>query len=167
MGPTFENDVDLILPNLWLGNWRSAMNINFLKRYNIKYIVNVTTEIPCAFAGTGPGTGTRVRYYHLKINRKRCENNLSFSPQQMDLKIDQAADFIRNGLLQNKGVLVHCHKGHHRSASIVLAYLIKYHGTSFTKGIGYIQSHRPSTFTRPACMVDYVYRYIGYLLRLQ
>lgn len=138
-----ENDADLIVPNLWLGNHKSAFNRAFLKKYKIKYIVNVTTEIPCHFQD--------ITYFHLQVDRKNCQTSLNH--------INQAVDFIRNGLNKNQGVLVHCRNGHHRSASIVLAYLIKYRGLNFNHGINYIKSIRPQTFKRDACMVNNVYQY--------
>jgi protein-tyrosine phosphatase len=138
-----ENDADMILPNLWLGNYKSALNHSFLKKYKIKYIVNVTTEIPCTLHD--------ISYLHLHVDRKNCQISLNH--------INQAVDYIRNGLNAHEGVLVHCRKGHHRSASIVLAYLIKYHGFCFNHGINYIKSIRTNTFKRDTCMVNNVYQY--------
>lgn len=145
-----EHDADLILPNLWLGNYKVAVDRNFLEKYNIQYIVNVTTEIPSVFPG--------LNYFNLRVDRKFCG-------AKMNMMIDQAVDFIQMGLNRNCGVLVHCRKGHHRSASIVLAYLIKYKATSFEDGLKYIRYLRPTTFKRSACMVVHAHHY--YLWRKQ
>jgi len=146
-----ETDADLILPNLWLGNYKVALNSRFLQKYHIRYIVNITTDIPCI--------DPKINYFKLRVERHdSC--NIYMNPI-----IDQIVDFIHKGLRSGYGVLVHCKKGHHRSASIILAYLIKYHDLSFIEGLNYIRRVRPGTLKRPACMVLNVYSY--YLEKLK
>ena len=41
-----ESNADQILPNLWLGNALAAKNIRFLEENDIKYIINVSCDIP-------------------------------------------------------------------------------------------------------------------------
>ena len=40
-----EKDANEILPNIWLGNYKAAHNANFIYKFNIKYIINVTPDI--------------------------------------------------------------------------------------------------------------------------
>ena len=40
------NDVDEIVPNLWLGNADSALNVDFLLKNDINVIVNCTKNKP-------------------------------------------------------------------------------------------------------------------------
>ena len=35
-----------IIPNLWLGNIKSAQNNNFFEKYNIQIVLNCSTDIP-------------------------------------------------------------------------------------------------------------------------
>ena len=37
-----ENDMDMIIDNLWLGNYKAAYNKKELDKHNIKYIINIT-----------------------------------------------------------------------------------------------------------------------------
>lgn len=54
---------------------------------------------------------------------------------------DEAADYIHDHLRKGN-VLVHCYAGISRSASIVIAYLIKYHGFSTERALKTIQQSR-------------------------
>ena len=36
-----EDDVTEIVPNLWLGNYKSSINKSFIKKNNIKFILRI------------------------------------------------------------------------------------------------------------------------------
>jgi len=144
-----EHGVDLIIPNLWLGNHKAALDENFIKSSNIKYIVNVTDGINCPFSF--------VTYYHIPIKDKRmCSGE---SKSAMFEYIDSAIEFIRKGLQENVGVLVHCRKGHHRSANIVLIFLMKYLGIGYIPGAIYINNIRPFALKRNTCVNKWIVNY--------
>lgn len=144
-----ENDADLIIPNLWLGNKKAALNKSFITSANIKYIVNVTDGIHCPF--------TDITYYHIPIKDKRmCDKK---SREVMFRYIDNALDFILKGLQENVGVLVHCRKGHHRSANIVLMFLMKYLNVGYIPGTIYINSIRPYALKRNTCVNKWIINY--------
>jgi hypothetical protein len=144
-----ENDVDLIIPNLWLGNKHAALDKNFIQKNNIKYIINVTDGIHCPFHD--------IIYYHIPIKDKRmCD------PKSMDVMyeyIDTALEYILKGLRENVGVLVHCRKGHHRSANIVLIFLMKYLKIGYIHGMMIINNIRPYALRRNTCVNKWI---IGY-----
>ena len=52
-------------------------------------------------------------------------------------------DFIQNCKLENKRCLVHCKSGKSRSASIVLAYLIKSISMTYEEGLNFLRTIRP------------------------
>jgi hypothetical protein len=144
-----ENDVDLIIPNLWLGNKKAALDESFINSSNIKYIVNVTDGIHCPFH--------YITYYHIPIkDKKMCESK---SRNTMYIYIDYAMDFILNGLRENVGVLVHCRKGHHRSANIVLIFLMKYLNIGYIPGTIYINNIRPYALKRNTCVNKWIINY--------
>lgn len=147
-----EHDADLIIPNLWLGNYKSALDINFINKHHIKYIINITPEIPCVFK--------HVTYIRLPIcDKVVCDN------MDMNNIIDHIVKVIYYGISHGAGVLVHCRRGHHRSASIVLSFLMRYMKMTFQQGIHYIKSRRCETFKRNTCMVSHAYFYYNYLKR--
>ena len=146
-----ENSADEIIPNLWLGNSMSALNWVFVCKNKIQYIVNITNDVPCIF--------NCVKYLQWAIRDQ------DICGKCLDLVeiIDRIVDFIHYGLRQNMGVLVHCKEGHHRSASMIMAYLIKYHSFSYHQSRQYIRSKRPSALKRTTCVMDGVQSY--YLLK--
>lgn len=150
-----ENDVDLIIPNLWLGNKKAALDETFIKTSNIKYIVNVTDGINCPFSF--------ITYYHIPIKDKRmCHTR---SREAMYTYITNALDFILKGLQEGAGVLVHCRKGHHRSANIVLIFLMKYLKIGYIPGIIYINNIRPFALKRNTCVNKWVINYYSKYLK--
>lgn len=143
-----EHDVDQIIPNLWLGNYIAALNKTFLDNHNIKYILNVTPDISCPFSDK--------IYMRISIHDKSsyvCYN------EDMQNVIDNSLKFILNALQQNVGVLVHCRKGHHRSAGIVMAFLMKYLNMSYLHSMTYINSIRPYALVRKTCIGNQIYKY--------
>jgi protein-tyrosine phosphatase len=57
------------------------------------------------------------------------------------------------------GILVHCKKGHHRSSSIVTAYLIKDTDYTYEEAIIKINKLRPLAMRRYTCMSYQVYKF--------
>ena len=83
-----ENDCDLIIPNLWLGNKYSALDENFIRSSNIKYVINVTDGIHSPFPF--------ITYYHIPIkDKKMCDSQ---SREVMYTYIDTAINIILKGL---------------------------------------------------------------------
>lgn len=137
-----EKDVSEILPNLWLGNYKAALSQKFINKHNIECIINLTTNIPNVF--------DRIDYLHIPIKDKE----LFFENSEQLIKIyDIATKFIHDSLHDNKKILVHCKRGHHRSASIVAAYLIKYCGIAYSNATNYIHSMRKCALTRNTYMM--------------
>lgn len=146
----YENDADKIIKNLWLGNYHSALNLDFLTKHNIKVIINITNDIPCRFE--------HMNYIHWKVyDQMVCQR------RDMINIIDDIVDHIYIALKHNHGVLVHCKNGHHRSASIIMAFLMRYFGLNFGQSMQYIKSIRPYALNRNTCMVGIVYYYYLHL----
>jgi hypothetical protein len=144
-----ENDVDLIIPNLWLGNKQAALDEDFIKNNNIKHVVNVTDGIHCPFSF--------VTYLHIPIkDKKMCDIQ---SKDAMIQYIDVAMKFILRALQNNEGVLVHCRKGHHRSANIVVIFLMKYLKFGYIPSIIYINNIRPYALRRKTCINKWLLNY--------
>jgi hypothetical protein len=132
-----------------LGNKKAALDESFIRSANIKYVVNVTDGIHCPF--------TFITYYHVPIkDKKMCDPQ---SREVMYKYIDTALDFILKGLQENIGVLVHCRKGHHRSANIVLIFLMKYLGIGYIPGLIYINNIRPYSLKRNTCVNKWIMNY--------
>ena len=135
-----EADATMILNNIWLGNCISAHDYRFIRGKKIKYIINATDDISNKF----PSNVTYINFF--LHDDDACKLNF------MD-EINYCADIIHKAVSENSTILIHCKRGHHRSASIVAYYLMKYHNMTLMDAIYLIKSLRPTTFMRMTCMV--------------
>lgn len=137
-----ENNMDHICNQIWLGNKESALDHNNLIVHNIKYVLNCTPDIPCPFKD--------IIYYRVPIHDKEiCD--VSFSKKIFEY-IFNSFKFIDTALKNNKGVLVHCKKGHHRSANIILFYLVYKYNIGFIYALMMINNIRPKALVRNTCI---------------
>ncbi|XP_039748819.1 dual specificity protein phosphatase Mpk3 isoform X1 [Pararge aegeria] len=104
-----------ILPNLYLGNSTNSEDCEALARHNIKYILNVTPDLPNTFEADGCG----ISYLKIPIADHWSQNLAVYFPQ--------AIRFIEEAMTARCGVLVHCVAGVSRSVTVTLAYLMQRH----------------------------------------
>lgn len=110
-----------IIPGIWLGNESASADLNFLKTLNINCIVNATDRIPCKFYKQG------INYYQIPVGDPGPTSDLDQPDNALMLKhIPQVLLYIDNNRKKNKNILIHCHAGIQRSATVVLLYLIKH-----------------------------------------
>ncbi|XP_060912300.1 uncharacterized protein si:dkey-175m17.7 [Labrus mixtus] len=130
MTPDAENAVvSAILPFLFLGNERDAQDLDLLMRLNIGYVVNVTTHLPLYHVNSG-----------LRYKRLPATDN---SKQNLRQYFEEVFEFIEEAYQSGQGVLVHCQAGVSRSATIVIAYLMKHTLMTMTDAYKYVRSRRP------------------------
>uniref|UniRef100_A0A673AVL3 protein-tyrosine-phosphatase n=1 Tax=Sphaeramia orbicularis TaxID=375764 RepID=A0A673AVL3_9TELE len=130
MTPDAENAVvSPILPFLFLGNERDAQDLDLLLRLNIGYVVNVTTHLPLYHQNSG-----------LRYKRLPATDN---SKQNLRQYFEEVFEFIEEAYQSGQGVLVHCQAGVSRSATIVIAYLMKHTLMTMTDAYKYVRSRRP------------------------
>ncbi|KAJ8367301.1 hypothetical protein AAFF_G00321110 [Aldrovandia affinis] len=131
MTPDIENAVlSPILPFLFLGNERDAQDLELLLRLNITFVVNVTTHLPLYHLATG-----LVRYKRLPATDS--------SKQNLRQYFEEVFEFIEEAHQSGQGVLVHCQAGVSRSATIVIAYLMKHTLMTMMDSYKYVRSRRP------------------------
>ena len=126
----YLNDVfeaNQIIDNLWLGGISSVCNKESLQERNIQLIVTAVYGSSAAYP------------YDFKYSRSPLKDieNEDILPE-----IEKLLPEIHKELTEQKGVLVSCVKGRSRSASIVAAYLIKYHKMTSNQAIEFIRSKR-------------------------
>jgi hypothetical protein len=122
---TFE--ASEIIKNLWVGAISSASNRKNMKSHNIKMVV------PAHVGGCA--------LYPFDFEYRLVEL-LDIQSENIIDKFEVILPQIHDVITQNKGVLVHCMMGASRSASIVTAYLIKYHNLTAEKAIKYMKKKR-------------------------
>lgn len=136
-------NVTEIIPNLWLGDYNSALHTNFLKRNNIHLVVNCTTHINSL-------TNADTLALTLPILDQPITNLEQKDAKIWKDNIQNIVNIIHMFLDDNIGVLIHCHRGVQRSASVLAAYLI-YIGKgkiSPKMAMAIILKRRPIAFNR-------------------
>lgn len=140
-----EPDGNLVFKNVWLGNKFLAHDYDFVTREKINHIINITDDTDNKFPF--------IDYTNLPIrDETACSYDLYSSMEKI---VDSMHDSINN----NKPILVHCKRGHHRSASVIALYLMKYYNMSLVDAIKFIKQKRPLAFRRMTCMVDTLIKY--------
>ncbi|XP_041037920.1 dual specificity protein phosphatase 10-like isoform X2 [Carcharodon carcharias] len=128
--PDVENaELSPIVPFLYLGNERDAQDLAKMRQLNVGYVINVTTHLPLYHAQVG-----NVRYKRLPATDN--------SKQNLRQYFEEAFEFIE-AHLSGKGVLIHCQAGVSRSATLVIAYLMKHTLMTMTDAYKYVKGKRP------------------------
>ena len=127
-----ETNYNQITKNIWIGNYISAYDNNFLQKNNIKNIINVTPDISNKF--------NKIKYLTIPIKNDELYGHILQSYSYEILK------FIDNAIQRNENVLVHCKKGHTRSATVVAYYLVNRYNMNLDDAKKYIKNIRPTTF---------------------
>ncbi|KAF2986529.1 hypothetical protein EK904_010300 [Melospiza melodia maxima] len=101
-----------ILPYLYLGCAKDSTNLDVLGKYGIKYILNVTPNLPNMFEHDG-----EFKYKQIPISDHWSQNLSQFFPE--------AIAFIDEARSKKCGILVHCLAGISRSVTVTVAYLMQ------------------------------------------
>ena len=120
-----------IEPRLYLGNAAAAADLGKLRALRINYIVNATSNLPNHWEGRG------LEYLSVPV-----EDSLA---SDLGKYLDTAAIFIARALSDpyaSDAVLVHCQQGVSRSATIVLAFLMRERGMSLDAAIAWLHKRR-------------------------
>ena len=129
----FIDDANLILPGLWLGNGKSSMNEDFLKKNKITTVFNCTKDLP----------------FHSSI-RKRYRVPVHDNLKEEEIRNMELWSFeiVYKLTKEHKqgNVLVHCYAGMQRSAAVVAMYLIANKNMKCNESITYIKSKRSIAF---------------------
>jgi protein-tyrosine phosphatase len=145
-----EKDANEVIPHLWLGSYKAAINKNFLKEYKIKYIVTVMDNFDKSLRFEN------ILYLSIPIvdSETRSKNMIEI--------FELLNDFIFRVLCKKENILVHCKRGHHRSAVIVASFLLKYL-IDYRSAVIYINSLRPKALRRDTEMSKWLFKYYLYL----
>jgi dual specificity MAP kinase phosphatase len=117
-----------IIDNLYLGDEFDSQNRESFSALNIKAVINVTPDLPNSFEDEG------VVYLRLPITDSMNEDISKF--------FQTTWEFIETHI-KNGSVLVHCRAGISRSATIVIAYLMKKQRTDCHSTLEFVRNSRP------------------------
>lgn len=102
-----------IIPNLWIGNYKAALDKDYLQKNNIKLIINLSKDI---------------EFTDLDIEKHRVfisDNRSMESDIGMITEIPKLFPILDNHMKKNNGILIHCRAGMQRSAGFMAIYLMR------------------------------------------
>lgn len=132
------NSYNKIFDNLYLGNIDSARDLEFIKKKNIKYIFNISNGIPNYFE-----YNKDIIYINLFVADSLLESDINIMYKNLPNLVEQLNKYLEN---YNGNILVHCHAGRERSATIVAAYLIYKFCMTPDEAYDFIIEKRPEAF---------------------
>ncbi|XP_008118324.1 dual specificity protein phosphatase 14 [Anolis carolinensis] len=117
-----------ITPFLYLSKGSVASNRQLLLARGITCIVNATVEVPNA-------NFPDFEYYRVPVA------DMPSAP--ISMYFDSVADKIQSVARKRGATLVHCAAGVSRSATLCIAYLMKYQNVSLSEAYNWVKSRRP------------------------
>jgi len=130
-------DAHEIVPGIWLGNKRAALNEKWLREKNITVVFNATKDLPFS--------PTIKKQYRIPVD----DNLQPEEIRNMTLWSHEIVYKIMKEENEGSTILIHCAAGMQRSAAIVGMYLIAKRGMTWNQVVPFIQDIRPIAF-RPA-----------------
>lgn len=114
---------------LFLGSIEVSIDTETLQANSIWHIVQVLGKWPVPLKDEG------YAYNSVPVEDRVDQNITKY--------LEEACAFIEQHRSQGQNVLVHCFEGKSRSATVVIAYLIKYHSMSFDEALSFVRGKRP------------------------
>ncbi|XP_059193751.1 dual specificity protein phosphatase 26-like [Centropristis striata] len=131
-GKAIISHADEVWPNLYIGDQDSAENPVELTKHRVTHILN---------AAHSKRRGQPDLYNSMNITYMGVEAHDSVG-FDMSVNFHAAADFIHKALSRGGKVLVHCHVGVSRSATLVLAYLMLKQNLTLVEAICAVKENR-------------------------
>ena len=122
-------DSTLIVDQLYLGNSCNARNYYELENNKVGLIINSSPCISNYFQN-------EFEYYNVKVEDISGADILC----HLDNTVTRMHEFIENN--PQKSVFVHCFMGSSRSATIIIAYLMKYHDYNLRDALNFVKEKR-------------------------
>ena len=170
----FYNNADIIFKKtdhigaLWLGNYKAALDLNFILQNDISVIINCTPDIPYIHEILTQDKLSKIKLLET-FRISVYDSNLDHDIYLMEQYFHTVIPFLLEKLInEKKNVLIHCHQGVQRSACVVAAllytikhdHLLKYEPPELQKiqntpddnqlmknVINFILKQRPKVFT--------------------
>tara|TARA_B100001094_G_scaffold331897_1_gene401821 strand:+ start:783 stop:1226 length:444 start_codon:yes stop_codon:yes gene_type:complete len=124
-----------IIPGLWLGDKNISINRQFFKDNSIDIVINCSKDLP---------------FINLEIEKVRLKVHDNLEKDEiisMYNLLEYTTKYINDNLLLCKNILIHCYAGKQRSATLVVAYIMKYGKMNLYKTIELLKTKKKNVFT--------------------
>lgn len=118
-----------VLPFLYLGNSKDAADLSCLQGLGTTCVLNVTSQLPGYHEECG------ITYKQIPATDSGHQNLKQY--------FEEAFEFIEEARKSGSRVLVHCQAGVSRSATIAIAYIMKYNQMSMVEAYKKVKEARP------------------------
>ena len=116
------SNVNEIIPGVWLGNYLSVEDSDFLVKNDISVVINCTPNLPTPKIQTN--------FFRISVNDSLLEQDIVLMKYYLAIVLP----YLKGKYSDNKNILIHCYAGKQRSA-IVMVCLIKILMESNNEGI--------------------------------
>ena len=146
-----EQMSEVITRFLYIGNQQDSEDLELLEKKGITHIINASSHIRNSFPH-------KFKYLRIPI--------LDGSGQNISNFFEETYAFIESARKTNGRVLVHCYAGISRSSTIVIAYIMRKHLSTFLSTFMLVKNKRPivnpnSDFRK------HLYNYEKYLMNIK
>lgn len=121
---------EILKDRLFLGNIWDANSLQFIREKNIDAIICVAKD----------ATFLTEIFVASTIHRYDIEDTLYYD---ISIHFEDITDLIHEYIRKDKTVLVHCMAGISRSATITIAYLMKFKNMTLKEAIIFVKERRP------------------------
>lgn len=135
-----------IVEGIWLGDASDAMDADTLNQHGIDSVVNCAEKHTLTCAEYYPNGW---RYLGLD-----CDDTASYDI--IGKHLDEFTDFMDECVVNKRKVLVHCAAGINRSATLLIAYLVRRRGMSLIDAISLCHVKRPIILTNEAFVMSLI-----------
>ena len=135
-----------IVDGVWLGDASDAMDIDTLKKHGIDGVVNCADQATLTCEEYYPNGW---RYLGLE-----CEDKANYDI--IGKHLGQFTDFMDECVVNKHKVLVHCVAGINRSATLLIAYLVRRRGMCLKDAIALCYAKRPIILTNEAFVMSLI-----------
>ena len=139
MATPYDAVMHEVRPRLWLGSVEAAADHSLLATHNIQHLVTCGRFL--AERTPLPADGSVTRAVSLEIDDLDEVDLLEHLPHTSDVLCELLGTASRPG--STTGVLVHCSAGRSRSASVVIAYLMREERLSYEQAYASAVKARP------------------------